>query len=239
MQQLAAEMNLAETAFVVPKDEPGAFQLRWFTPAVEVDLCGHATLAAAHVLFQQPEHAELATLQFSTRSGLLRCERDADFLTLDFPATPPRMLEHSGLNESLAHGLGVALCQAVARSKFDLLVPLDSADQVRRLVPDMHKLAQLETRGVIVTAPADQAGIDFISRFFAPRCGVNEDPVTGSAHCCLAPYWSSRLGRNHVTGYQASSRGGEVRCRVEGDRVLLSGRAITTLEARLVAGLPK
>ena len=225
MQQVAAEMNLSETAFLLP--EGGAWRLRWFTPATEVDLCGHATLASAHVLFAN--RGGLGGLSFLTRSGELRAARRGDLIELDFPALPaaeepppPGLLDALGTKARSTH-----------RSRFDRLLELDSEDAVRALRPDFRALAKVDTRGVIVTARGKRH--DFVSRFFAPKVGVDEDPVTGSAHCVLAPFWAARLGKDEMTGFQASSRGGEVRVRLEGERVLLGGRAVTVLEGELKA----
>ncbi|HEV8616847.1 MAG TPA: PhzF family phenazine biosynthesis protein [Methylomirabilota bacterium] len=227
MQDVAREMNLPETAFV----EPGAdgFGLRWFTPAVEVDLCGHATLASAHVLWETERLPPSAQARFHTRSGVLTAERCASWIELDFPATPAAPVEAPA---GLVAALGVTP-KSVGRSAFDYLVEVDSEQTVRGLAPDLRALVRIDTRGVIVTAAADAAGHDFVSRFFAPRAGIDEDPVTGSAHCCLAPFWSARLQRREMTGYQASARGGVVRVRIEGTRVKLGGQAVTVLRGEL------
>lgn len=235
MQRVGAEMNLAETAFV--RDRPdGAYDLRWFTPAVEVDLCGHATLAAAHVLWELG--ATEAVLGFETRSGRLTARRTAAGVELDFPAEPAVPLDPDTVDAEypgLAEALGAEPVW-VGRNRFDLLVELVDESTVRALTPDLAVLRRYSLRGVIVTAvggPAE-SGADFVSRFFAPRYGVDEDPVTGSAHCCLAPYWSERLGRAELTGYQASPRGGRVLTRVAGERVLLTGGAVTLLRGELM-----
>jgi predicted PhzF superfamily epimerase YddE/YHI9 len=228
MQNVAREMNLAETAFLHP--ENGGFRLRWFTPTVEVALCGHATLASAHVLWQDGHLAADRQARFHTQSGLLTADRRGDWIELDFPATPAApALAPAGL----AAGLRAAP-RWVGRSTFDYLVELDSEDAVRGLKPDLAALERIEARGVIVTSRATTAGYDFVSRFFAPRSGVPEDPVTGSAHCALAPFWSERLGRAEMTAYQASARGGVVRVRLAGDRVVLGGQAVTVLRGELV-----
>lgn len=231
MQRVAAEMNLSETAFLVPRDGEAAFDLRWFTPTVEVDLCGHATLASAHVLWETGRAAPGATLHFHTRSGVLSAERGEHGIMLDFPAMPP---EPADMPAGLADALGVTP-RYVVRSRFDYVVELDDEQDVRALAPDLRALGRIEgTRGVIVTAPGTD-GPDFVSRFFAPAVGVDEDPVTGSAHCCLAPYWAERIGRNALVGYQASKRGGTVRVELVGDRVRLGGRAVTVLSGELLA----
>ena len=227
MQALAAEVNLPETAFVTA--ETDGFGLRWFTPTIEVDLCGHATLATAHALWQERRLAPEATARFHTRSGVLTAARRGDWIELDFPAEPAVAAEPP---PSLAAALGVTAKWA-GRNRFDWLVEVDGAAAVRALAPDLARLATVPTRGVIVTAPSDEAGVDFVSRFFAPRAGIPEDPVTGSAHCCLGPFWAARFGRTELTGYQASPRGGTVRVRLAGDRTLLAGRAVTVFRGEL------
>lgn len=228
MQAVAAEMNLSETAFVGADRGDGVLPLRWFTPATEVDLCGHATLASAHALWQEAEVPAAAEIRFTTRSGVLTAREEGGEIQLDFPATPPTPAEApAGLEEAL----GVPLRQ-VGRSRFDYLVEVGSEREVRELEPDLWKLRSVATRGVIVTAAAAPP-YDFVSRFFAVAVGVDEDPVTGSAHCCLSPFWSQRLGRTDLIGFQASRRGGVVRTRLKGDRVVLGGRAVTVLRGEL------
>lgn len=227
MQALAAEMNLSETAFV--RRLENAYELRWFTPTVEVDLCGHATLAAAHALWSAGI-APPEPLRFQTRSGLLACTRAGDFIELDFPATPASPI---AAPELLIEALGVEPA-LVGKSKFYTLVVVDSPEVVRTLRPDFRKLGELPTLGVIVTAPSDDAKFDFISRFFAPALGVDEDSVCGSAHCCLAPYWGKRLGKTSLMAYQASARGGVLRLRLNGDRVVLGGQAVTVWQGELL-----
>ena len=222
MQSLAAEMNLSETAFCWPDGD--AWRLRWFTPTVEVELCGHATLAAAHVL-HETGHGDAVT--FLTRSGELRTRTDGDWILLDFPALPG---EPVATPDGLVEAMGAEPVE-VSRSRFDLLAELADEDAVRALRVDIGRLADVDIRGLIVTSRGRD--YDFVSRFFAPRAGVDEDPVTGSAHCALAPYWAARLGKLAMTGYQASARGGEVRVRLDGDRVELAGRAVTVLRAAL------
>jgi PhzF family phenazine biosynthesis protein len=226
MRDVAAEMNLSETAFLHPEDD--GWRLRWFTPEVEVDLCGHATLASAHVLWEDGHLPAGATARFHTRSGVLTAARAGEWIEMDFPAKP---LLDAPAPEGLAEALGARPVH-VGRSHFDVLVELASEAEVRALKPDLGRLAAVEARGVIVTARGE-GGHDFVSRFFAPRVGVPEDPVTGSAHCVLAPYWSARLGRTGMTGFQASRRGGTVRVRHAGDRVHLGGRAVTVLRGTL------
>lgn len=228
MQNVAREMNLSETAFLLPRS-PGVYGLRWFTPAVEVDLCGHATLASAHVLWEERLAARGAELRFETRSGELRATSRDDWIELDFPAEPA---ETADPPRGLIEALGVAP-RYVGRNRFDYLVEVDSEAELRAAAPDMAALRRIGGRGVIVTSRAAGGEFDFLSRFFAPAAGIDEDPVTGSAHCCLGPYWRSRLGRNPLTGYQASARGGVVRVRVAGERVQLGGQAVTVFRTTL------
>ena len=228
MKDVAREMNLSETAFL-HREEDG-WRLRWFTPAAEVDLCGHATLAAAHVLWEDGHLEPDATAAFRTRGGLLTASRRGAWIELDFPGTAPAA---AAAPAGLLEALGVARAVAVGRSRFDVLVELEDAAQLRALRPDFGALSRVDARGVIVTAAGDVPGADFVSRFFGPAVGVDEDPVTGSAHCCLAPYWSARLGRDELVGYQASARGGWVRVAVRGDRVLLGGQAVTVMRGEL------
>lgn len=229
MQRVAAEMNLSETAFLVPRGA-GDFDLRWFTPAVEVDLCGHATLASAHVLWERGYLAAEREAIFHTKSGTLRAVREDDGgITMDFPAEPVAPVPEP---PGLAAALGVRP-RATARNRMDLLVELADADAVRSLTPDVSALSRLDARGIIVTAPGDAH--DFVSRFFAPRVGIAEDPVTGSAHCALGPYWAERLNRPDLVGFQASARGGVVRVRPEGDRVWIGGQAVTVMALMLLA----
>ena len=229
MQSVAGEMNLSETAFLLPREN--GFQLRWFTPAVEVALCGHATLASAHVLWEEQVIAQNEQARFHTRSGLLTADRDGEVIELDFPATQE---ERADPPPALLDSLGVTDPVYVGRNKFDYLVEVASEDIVRGLEPDHAQLRKFPVRGVIVTSrAAATTAADFVSRFFAPGSGIDEDPVTGSAHCCLAPYWAARLGKTEMTGFQASSRGGYVRVRLAGDRVKLGGRAVTVLRGEL------
>jgi PhzF family phenazine biosynthesis protein len=229
MQAVAREMNLSETAFV--RSGTDAWILRWFTPAVEVDLCGHATLATAQVLWETGKVAPDQSIRFGTRSGLLTAERKGEWIELDFPATPETPAPKP---EGLSRALGAAP-RYVGRTRFDYLLELDDEAVVHELRPDFRKLAALGVRGVIATSRADDpdGGYDFVSRFFAPESGVPEDPVTGSAHCALAPYWAERLGKTELVGYQCSARGGTVRTRLAGDRVILAGQAVTVLRGEL------
>ncbi len=229
MQAVAAEMNLPETAFVVAHAD--GFGLRWFTPTLEVDLCGHATLAAAHALWQERRLASDVAARFHTRSGVLTATHRGAWIELDFPAEPAAETEPPA---ALPAALGTA-AKWTGRNRFDWLVEVDSAATVRALAPDLVRLATVPTRGVIVTAPADDARFDFVSRFFAPAAGIPEDPVTGSAHCCLGPFWGPRLGKTELAGYQASRRGGTVRVRLAGERTVLAGMAVTIFRAELNA----
>jgi predicted PhzF superfamily epimerase YddE/YHI9 len=228
MQDVAREMNLSETAFL--HRHVDGFRLRWFTPTVEVDLCGHATLAAAHVLWEERHLAPDEPARFHTRGGLLTAARRGDWIELDFPAEPIGATPApSGLHEALGVPIVFAGC-----NRFDALVELETEEAVRTLAPDFGRLAALPVRGVIVTGRAVTPGYDFVSRFFAPRVGIAEDPVCGSAHCGLGPFWGARLGKDELVGFQVSARGGEVRVRLEGDRVVLGGRAVTVLRGELV-----
>jgi PhzF family phenazine biosynthesis protein len=227
MQALAGEMNLSETAFVLPQGD--GFHLRWFTPQVEVALCGHATLASAHILYETGRLSAAQPARFQTRSGLLIVRPGDTGLEMDFPAVRANACDPPA---DLAEVLG-ATPRFVGRNGMDYLVELETETVVRSLTPDLNRLATLPVRGVIVTAASTTSGIDFVSRFFAPRSGVLEDPVTGSAHCALGPYWSSKLGKVDLLGYQASARGGQVRVGVRGDRVLLGGQAITMVRGTL------
>ncbi|HVW34944.1 MAG TPA: PhzF family phenazine biosynthesis protein [Acidimicrobiia bacterium] len=234
MQSVAAEMNLSETAFLVRRDD-GTYGLRWFTPAVEVDLCGHATLASAHVLWDE-KIEPLEPIGFATRSGRLSAVPAGDgSIRLDLPADPPDVAYLGGpFSDGLAAALGAPVV-GVHRGRFDLLVEVADAETVRRLAPDLRSLAGYDARGVIVTAAGDGAdGADFVSRCFYPASGVDEDPVTGSAHCTLASFWCPRLGATALVGWQASARGGRVGVELAGDRVRLTGRAVTVLRGELI-----
>lgn len=231
MQRVAREMNLSETAFLVERND-GSFDLRWFTPAVEVNLCGHATLASAHVLWEEDHLAPDAPAVFHTRSGRLSAILRDGWIEMDFPAEPDRP---ASVPDGLVDALGADPIY-VGRNRFDYLVEVDSEATVRRLAPDIRRLGNVAiSRGIVVTAPAKTDGIDFVSRYFAPSAGIDEDPVTGSTHCCLAPYWRRRLGRTAFTAWQASARGGLVKVEVRGDRVALSGQAVTVMRCKLLA----
>lgn len=229
MQAVAVEMNLSETAFLLREGD--GYRLRWFTPAVEVDLCGHATLASAHVLWQTGAAAAEAELRFYTRSGMLTARKQGDWIELNFPI---KRVEGAPAPAGMIEALHV-MPTFIGKSQFDYLVEVASEEEVREASPDMAALLQVETRGVVLTARGNQSGFDFISRFFAPRVGVPEDPVTGSAHCALTPYWAEKLGKTRMNAYQASRRGGRLNVRLEGERVVLAGKAVTVFEAKLDA----
>jgi PhzF family phenazine biosynthesis protein len=237
MQAVAREMNLSETAFLCRRaatDGPDAgFDLRWFTPSVEVALCGHATLASAHALWETGEIGAGQVARFHTKSGWLTAEPRDGLIELDFPATPAATADPP---PGLADALGVAPAY-VGKSRFDYLIEVDGEDVVRRLTPDIARIKTLPVRGVMVTSRATTAGWDFVSRFFAPAAGVDEDPVTGSAHCCLTPYWSGKLGKTEMTARQLSARGGTIHVRLAGDRVKLGGHAVTVMRGTLAESL--
>lgn len=228
MQNVAAEMNLAETAFLVKQTD--GYDLRWFTPKLEIDLCGHATLASAHVLWQDGHLQPDDEARFHTRSGLLIARRRDDWIELDLPAQHPT---ETTTPDELVAGLGVTP-KHVVRNPIDFLAELASETAVRNLTPDFNLLAKLPSTGVIVTARSDSKEFDIVSRYFAPSAGINEDPVTGAAHCGLGPYWQPKLDKKEFLAYQASQRGGVVRVRPDGDRVHLAGQAITVLRAELI-----
>ena len=227
MQAIAAEMNLSETAFLLRVGEE--YDLRWFTPVVEVNLCGHATLAGAHVLWTEGYLNRGKTARFHTRNGLLLASLKEKWIELDFPRLPE---ERCDPPEGLLEALGVCPLY-VGKNDEDILVEVDTADAVRGITPNFAMLERVTPRGVIVTSRSDTEEYDFISRFFAPAVGINEDPVTGSAHCCLAPYWSQKLHKGDLIAYQASPRGGTLRLSLRGDRVLIHGQAVTVLKGVL------
>ena len=222
LQDVAMEMNLSETAFLLPRG--GNYSLRWFTPTVEVDLCGHATLASAHVILEDGEEA-----RFETRSGILTARRNGEWIELNFPSTPPAEIAAPA---DLTAAIG-APARYAGKTIFDFLVEVESEEVVRSLQPDLRALAALDARGLIVTSRS--SSYDFVSRYFAPAFGIDEDPVTGSAHCALAPYWSAKLGKQEFLAYQASKRGGTLRVSLAEDRVLLAGQAVTVFEGTLQA----
>ncbi len=223
LQAIAVENNLSETAFFVKNGAD--FDLRWFTPASEVDLCGHATLGSAYVIANYLDNGS-TEVRFHSRSGLLTVTREGDLYTLDFPALPPRRIEDSA---AVAEALGAP--PAELWEEMDLMAVFASQAEVAALAPDMAKVEALETRGVIATAPGETC--DFVSRFFAPRAGIPEDPVTGSAHCILTPYWAARLGKTRMSARQISARGGELEVEARGERVLISGRVAPYMEGRI------
>ena len=241
MQKVAREMNLAETAFLRPLDGEGGrreFELRWFTPSVEIDLCGHATLASAHALWESGRLASGEQARFHTRSGLLTADPlngdSSGWMQLDFPLTPN---EAAPVPDGLIDALGVGTPLYVGRSKFDYLVQVESETVLRGVSPDLRRLSAStsEARGVIVSSRAADPDYDFVSRFFAPQSGIDEDPVTGSAHCTLADFWRKQLGKTQFLARQISPRGGVLRVGIQGDRVLLGGQAITVLRGELLA----
>lgn len=232
MQHVACEMNLAETAFL-DRQEDG-FNLRWFTPAAEVDLCGHATLASAHILWEDGHLRPDEQARFHTRSGLLTASRRGDWIEMDLPATPAEPVPAADVPADLVEALGVEPA-FVGKSRFDYLVEVDSNATLCALKPNLLQIERVPARGVIVTARSASPDFDCVSRFFAPAVGVPEDPVTGSAHCTLAPYWIPKLGTPELRAYQASPRGGLLRLRLSGDRVLISGQAVTVLRGELLA----
>jgi PhzF family phenazine biosynthesis protein len=230
MRDVAREMNLSETAFLTPRD--GGYHLRWLTPAVEVDLCGHATVASAHVLWEDGHLPEGRQARFHTRSGHLLADRRGDWIELDFPA---KACVEAPAPEGMLKALGVESARYVGKNAWDYLVEVDSEETLRGLSPDHSTLRKIPVRGIIVTSRATSGGFDFVSRFFAPGSGIDEDPVTGSAHTALGPYWSASLGKTEFTAYQASARGGIVKVRLQGDRVILGGQAITVMTGELLA----
>ena len=227
LQNVAREMNLSETAFLWPEGD--GFRLRWLTPTVEVDLCGHATLASAHILWQTGRLEPGVQARFLSRSGLLTANRQDDWINLNFPSKPP---VEAAPPANLLEALGIK-GKWVGNNGMDYFVEVESEEAVRKLHPNFALLRSVGARGVIVTARSADANFDFVSRFFAPGSGIDEDPVTGSAHCCLAPFWQKKLKKDRMVGYQSSQRGGIVRVGVEGDRVILGGQAVTVLEATL------
>jgi PhzF family phenazine biosynthesis protein len=227
LQDVAAEMKQSETAFLVKQTD--VFDLRWFTPVVEVDLCGHATLASAHALFEERLADPAVPIRFSTRSGILKAARCEDEIELDFPVKreqpcdpPPELLAALGVTAKYG-----------GKNAFDYLVEVESEAVLRQMKPDFQRLAALPVRGIIVTSRSSDPRFDFVSRFFAPSCGIDEDPVTGSAHCCLAEFWQRRLGKSEFRAYQASPRGGVLRVRLENERVFLAGKSVTVARGEI------
>jgi PhzF family phenazine biosynthesis protein len=228
MQNVAAELNLAETAFVVRRPDRD-FDLRWFAPVVEVDLCGHATLASAHVLWETGTLDPSSPARFHTRSGLLTASKAGDWIELDFPSTPAVTAEPP---PGLLDAMGVT-AKYVGRSPFDYLIEVADEATVRSAAPDLTKLKKISTRGVMITALAADSKYDFVSRFFAPGAGIDEDPATGSAHCCLGPFWHARLGKTAFVARQLSRRGATIKVAVAGDRINLAGKAVTMMRGEL------
>ena len=229
MQNVAKEMDLSEPAFL--HKQVDGFNLRWFTPATEVDLCGHATLASAYILWEMGYLPLDEQARFHTQSGLLTAKREGDWIELDFPAKVATKLDVTA--DDLIKALG-ATPQYVGKNQMDYLLELDSEETVRNLKPDFGLLKSLPVRGVIVTSKATSPDYDFVSRFFAPGVGIDEDPVTGSAHCCLGPFWRDRTGKDDFVAYQASARGGVIKVSCRGERVLLSGQAVLVLRGEIV-----
>ena len=228
LQAIAAENNLAETAYFVPEGD--GYRLRWFTPAVEVDLCGHATLASAHLIFQRLKPGT-TNVRFQTRSGLLQVNRSGEVLALDFPTRAPTKIDDAGLAADLARALG-ATPDEVWKAR-DVMAVFKKASDVAALKPDFGAIARIDAWAVLVTAPGDSPGVDFVSRFFAPGHGIPEDPVTGSAHCELIPYWAKRLGKTKFSARQISARGGALECELRGERVSIAGKAVLYLEGTI------
>jgi predicted PhzF superfamily epimerase YddE/YHI9 len=229
LQAVAREMNLSETAFLVK--QPDHFDLRWFTPKAEVDLCGHATLASAHVLWQRGFVKSGEEIRFSTRSGILKAVRMGDAIELDFPLEPDEATDPPA---NLLPALDVS-ARYVGKNRFDYVVEVESEQVLRQVAPDFKLLGMIPCRGVIVTSRSADPQFDFVSRAFFPRLGVDEDPVCGSAHCCLGAFWRKRLGKSEFLGYQASARGGVVKVRVTDDRACLGGKAVIVEKGELVA----
>jgi len=227
MQELASEINLPETAFVLKEGDH--YNLRWFTPKVEVDLCGHATLASAHILWEVGVVEGHAEILFSTNSGDLRIHKKGSWIEMDFPSEPEMETDPP---KYLLESLGVEPLY-IGKNRFDYLIEVKGESILENIDPDFNILSKVDTRGVIVTCRSDSKKYDFCSRFFAPSVGINEDPVTGSAHCCLALYWNKKMGKDEFSARQASSRGGEIRINLRNDRVILAGQAITVFEAVL------
>lgn len=228
LQAIANENNLAETAYFVPEGD--GWSLRWFTPLVEVDLCGHATLASAHLIFSRLR-PDASSVRFQTRSGLLTVTREGNLLALDFPALRPKREANESTRSAVDAAMGSAALE-LWRAR-DLLALLPSAAAVRALRPNLDAIARLDAFALIVTAPGDEPGVDFVSRFFAPAKGVPEDPATGSAHCTLTPFWAERLGRTQLAAHQVSARGGRLSCMDRGDRVTIAGQAVLYLEGTI------
>jgi PhzF family phenazine biosynthesis protein len=236
MQNVGAEMNLAETAFLVPRADTGHYDLRWFTPAIEIPLCGHATLASAHALWETGRLADTEEARFHTMSGELICRRTGKFIEMDFPALSAVSAE---LPPAAVEALNIKPKNVVCHRRQDgsdgnFLIELESEAAVRNVKPNFDLLRRAANAGFIITAGGDSSGFDFVSRYFACYAGIDEDPVTGSAHCMLTPYWAKELGKTEMSAYQASARGGELSVRLAGDRVFLLGEAVTVLRGSLL-----
>ncbi|UCE23654.1 MAG: PhzF family phenazine biosynthesis protein [Candidatus Zixiibacteriota bacterium] len=227
MQNVAAEINASETAFLYPTED--GYNLRWFTPVVEVEICGHATLASAHILWEQRILRRDQQVRFFTHRGVLTADWADGWIRMDFPSEPPRAVAPPA---GLLDALGTS-ADYVGKNETRYLVEVESEQVVRDLAPDIAAVLKAGGKRVIVTSRAEDTKYDFVSRFFAPGMGISEDPVTGSAHCCLAPYWGERLDKTELTAYQASRRGGELKLQVAGDRVIIFGQAVTVLEAEM------
>lgn len=233
MQNIAFELNLAETAFVCKEEDKEGFNLRWMTPVSEVDLCGHATLATSHILWQTGICKKDETIHYNTKSGVLKADYHEGEIGLDFPAIPQKKIEYP---KELVDAIGGVTPKYVGMTKWNYLIELNSESDVRNLKPNFDIMLQLPGWGTIITAKADEGnkdGFDFVSRFFAPEKGIQEDPVTGSAHCALGPYWQKRLGKDSFKAFQASERGGVLGIKVSGDRVVLAGEAVTVIEGEI------
>jgi PhzF family phenazine biosynthesis protein len=228
MQKTAAEMNLSETAFLSKYMD--GYNLRWFTPYTEVDLCGHATLASAHILWEYQYLEKDKTAKFFTKSGILTANLRADWIELNLPSEPE---EYSETPFELGQALGVDIIY-IGKNRHDYLIEVESEEVVKNMKPNFHAISHVNARGIIVTSISSNEDYDFVSRFFAPQIGINEDPVTGSAHCCLGPYWKKRLNKDEFTAYQISERGGILKVKVEDKRIILSGQAVTVLEGEII-----
>lgn len=228
MQNIAMEMNLSETSFLWPLES--GYSLRWFTPELEVDLCGHATLAAAHILWEKGFLNKDEKAKFYTKSGLLTCKKDNEFIEMNFPSEPEVKVD---IPEYLAEALNINPLY-VGKNRFDYLVQIESEEGLRKLKPNFNLLEKIDCRGIIVTSSSKTDKYDFVSRFFAPKAGINEDPVTGSAHCCLVPFWHKITGKTEFNAYQASKRGGEISLKLVDNRVMLKGKAITVIEGAIL-----
>ena len=230
MQRIATEMNLSETAFLYPLAEAGNYSLRWFTPTAEIDLCGHATLASAHVLWTEGHLAADITARFHTKSGELSVAPQGELLRMDFPAQP---VQDASVSPNLVGAMNHADIVHCSRNRVNILVELRSQKAVANLIPDFDKFKKLNCQGVIVTSAGD-APYDFVSRYFVPSMGIPEDPVTGSSHCSLAPYWQAKLGKDKMVAYQASTRGGVIHVECTAERIYISGQAVTVMRGELL-----